>query len=374
MLPQPNPSRNARDSNAPHFLLRPDAVRSAYGDFRRAFPNAGIFYALKANPDPVILGVLAGLDSGFEAASWPEIDLVLSLGVKADRIIYGTAVKPRQHVEQAAHRGVNLFAADSLEELAMLAEAAPGSHVFIRVKADCAQSVFSMGGKFGVPASHAAGLLLHARSLGLVPWGLSFNVGSQARTLEAWAHGVSALKPIFHELLAESVRLSVVNVGGGFPAAYAGEAEIPLEAIAEATVSELAALPYPVDLYVEPGRRLVAESMSLIAHVVRRIERPEGPWLFLDCGVYNALFEALSCQGRTRYPVGCLRPTNANKALFVLAGPTGDGLDIIARDIALPTEIAEGDQLRFDGVGAYTTTLASAFNGFPRPATYLAGR
>ena len=51
----------------------------------------------------------------------------------------------------------------------------------------------------------------------------------------------------------------------------------------------------------------------------------------------------------------------------MLTGPTGDGLDVIARGVQLPADLAVGDQLLFENVGAYTLVLASAFNGFPPP-------
>src|SRR6185437_14493969 len=140
-------------------------------------------------------------------------------------------------------------------------------------------------------------------------------------------------------------------IGGGFPAVYDGQIDSSLWEISAPTREALDELPYPVRLIAEPGRRLVANSISLTANVIRRIERCDGPWLFLDCGVYNALFEALSCQGCTRYPVHRIGAASGPETRFVLAGPTGDGLDIIARDVRLPGNTSEGDQLRFKNVG-----------------------
>ena len=77
-------------------------------------------------------------------------------------------------------------------------------------------------------------------------------------------------------------------------------------------------------------------SMMLVTKVISRIERPGGPWLYLDCGVYNALFEALPHQGRMRYPVtqvGSAAGRDSDRTIFVLAGPTGDAIDVIDRDV-----------------------------------------
>ncbi len=354
---------------SPAFVFDVQTLRARYGAFRQAFPDAAIHYALKANPAAGVIDTLAACGAGFEAASWHEIEFLLSRGVSPERIIYGTAVKPRAHIERAFASGIEHFAADASEELALLAKAAPGARVFIRVTLDDRSSVFQMNRKFGAPVKDAVRLVTLVRRYGLRPWGLSFNVGSQATRADHWAEGVMTLVPIITELLALGIHLEVINLGGGFPVRYRHQPEIPLAEIARHVAAAHARLPYPLRLVIEPGRGLVAPAVSLIAAVQSRIERPEGPWLFLDCGVYNALYEALLHQGRTAYPVSLLRPHDpqAPIASFVLAGPTGDGLDIIAREVPLPAEVAVGDRLLFENVGAYTHCMASCFNGFPIP-------
>jgi ornithine decarboxylase len=354
---------------SPFFTLDIAALRANYRSFQAAFPDAGIFYALKANDRPAVVTALAALGSGFEAASWHEIKLLLGLGVSPDRIIYGTAVKPRSHVERAAAAGVDRFAADAVEELRMLADAAPGARVFVRAKLDDSGSVFQLNEKFGAGIETLPMLVREAVALGLQTWGLSLNVGSQATRVEAWASGIAALAPAVTELFASGIRLEVLNLGGGFPAPYRDHGEIPLIQLAGHIERARMLLPYQPQLVVEPGRGLVATAVSLVASVISRIERPSGPWLFLDCGVYNALYEALLHQGRTAYPVQALgpHPIDGPAESFVLAGPTGDGLDVIARDVLLPTSVSVGDRLLFENVGAYTQCMASRFNGFPIP-------
>ena len=90
--------------------------------------------------------------------------------------------------------------------------------------------------------------------------------------------------------------------------------------------------------------------------------------------VYNALYEALLHQGRTAYPVSAPGFQSGEPAQsFTLAGPTGDGLDIIARDVALPASLGVGDQLIFANVGAYTLPFAGSCNGFPPPPVRVVG-
>ena len=268
-VPQPFEAQ----TEAPHFTIDTAELDASFDRFQRAFRGSAIYYALKANSDPGVIAEIAKRDCGFEAASWPEVELLLSLGVASDRIIYGTAIKPRGHVERAWVAGVTRFAADSAEELAMLASSSPAASVFIRVQRDDSQSVFQLNGKFGAPIDTAAALVRQARDLGLHPWGLSFSVGSQATRATEWGDGIAAVAPVFHELAKEGVRLEILNIGGGFPAPYANHAEIPLTAIAAHVREAHDRLPYPIRLICEPGRALVASSTTLTATVIRRIER-----------------------------------------------------------------------------------------------------
>jgi ornithine decarboxylase len=125
---------------------------------------------------------------------------------------------------------------------------------------------------------------------------------------------------------------------------------------------------------MEPGRGIVATSTVLVSEIVARNDRANKPWLCMDAGIYNALYEAMIHQGSTRYPIKLQNePLGEVETLqFTLAGPTGDSLDIVARDVALPAYIDVGDKLIFEHAGAYTLALASRFNGFPAPPLYIA--
>ena len=365
-------------TSTPYFLVDLAEVHRQVEDFRSALPTALIYYALKANSEPNVLRAIAAASCGFEAASWPEIELLLGLGVEPDRIIYGTAVKPSSHVEQAVAAGVGHFAADSSSELDLLARLAPGAKVYVRTHVDDSRSVYQMSGKFGAPSDSVVAFLKRADDLGLVPWGISFNVGSQATELDAWARGIDVVAPLLEVLLGEhDLKLDVLNLGGGFPAAYRNHQPPRLGEIARELYAAIDRLPYQPQLIVEPGCALVASSTSLLTSVIARVDRGGETWLYLDAGVYNALFEALACQGNLRYPVSAVddRPVSSDtggRQRFVLAGPTGDGLDVIDRDVELPAGLRVGSRLRFDHAGAYTLTLASSFNGFAKPVSYEA--
>lgn len=362
------------DYPTPFFLTSRDILKHNYETFTSLFDNAEVYYAVKANSDPTILAYLKELGSGFEAASDFEIDMLLKVGVDPNRIIYGTSVKPAAHIKRSVHNGIHRFAADSKEELNKIADNAPGSKVFIRAIVDDTGSVFTMSERFGAPISQIKELLLYARQKELKTYGISFYVGSQAVNPAHWANGIRALKPVIEELRHEGIVLEMINVGGGFPVAYSNHRDAPqLPEIVARIHNELHTLPYIPKILMEPGRGMVASTTVMVAEVISRTVRNDKVWLCLDGGIYNALYEAMIHQGATQYNVhpGVVTEDDARPMVCTLAGPTGDSLDIIARDVVLPEYTQVGDRLIFENAGAYTVTMACAFNGFPKPELYI---
>jgi ornithine decarboxylase len=358
----------------PFFFTSRKVLERNYHAFTHLFDNAEVYYALKANSDPKVLAHLDSLGCGFEAASAYEIEMLLNVGVDVNNIVYGTSIKPAEHIRLAHQAGVQRFAADSREEVKKIAENAPGAKVFIRAIVDDVGSVFTMSERFGAPVNTVKDLILYAKQLELKTYGISFYIGSQAVHSDMWARGVYTIKPVIDELLKEGITLEVLNIGGGFPVHYDNHKDAPgLREIVIGIHNALHSLPYIPKVIMEPGRALVATSTVLVAEVIARNDRADKPWLCLDAGIYNALYEAMMHQGATRYPVYPLNPPTepTDSLLFTLAGPTGDSLDIIARDVSLPAYMDVGDKLVFEHAGAYSITMASRFNGFPAPPLYI---
>ncbi len=358
----------------PFFYTSRDVLQKNYETFTSLFDNVEVLYAIKANSDPKILQYLDQLGCGFEAASGFEIDEVLQLGANPERIIYGTSIKPLEHIQHAFQAGITRFAADSKEELDKIAKAAPGSRVYIRTIVDDSGSVFMMSERFGAPVETVKDLLLYARQLGLQLYGISFYVGSQAAEADKWAKGVHVIRPVIEELYDMGIQLEIINIGGGFPVPYRNHRDAPvLRDIVIQVHHALHQLPYMPKLIMEPGRGIVATSTVLVAEVIARNDRANRPWLCLDAGIYNALYEAMIHQGATQFPVHPVVPPaeTDHPMMCTLAGPTGDSLDVITRDAVLPDYITVGDRLIFENAGAYSITMASPFNGFPKPELYI---
>src|SRR5436309_11374037 len=118
-----------RADQGPCLVVDLDVVRENYLSFAKALPDTRVFYAVKANPAPEILKLLAELGSSFDVASVSETEAVLAAGATADRISYGNTIKKESEIATAFRLGVRLFAVDCEAEVEKVARAAPGSRV-----------------------------------------------------------------------------------------------------------------------------------------------------------------------------------------------------------------------------------------------------
>ncbi|HEV8052889.1 MAG TPA: type III PLP-dependent enzyme [Parachlamydiaceae bacterium] len=356
----------------PYFIFSKEKILEKYNEFKECFPKASIQYALKANSELEVLKILSDAGCGFEAASKYELDLLKKINSPAKNIIFGSSIKPEAHIKDFFNYGVDRFAFDTVEELEKIAVVAPGSRVYVRVVVSDSGSVFKMSEKFGTEIENVIPLLIHAKNLGLQPYGVSFNVGSQATNGNAWANAMEHLIPVIEQLKESGIVIEVLNLGGGYPCKYTSTENAPdLKEIAEKFFEQFNKLSFKPKLILEPGRGIIAETGVLVTAVVAKMERRGINWLFLDAGVYNALFEAMAYQGSTRYPIMSLKPAqDAGEKLFALAGPTGDGPDIITREALLPSDIDVGDRIIIHNIGAYSIVTSSEFNGFPKPHVY----
>ena len=116
-----------RTDDGPCLVVDLDVVRDNYQTFAKALPDTRVFYAVKANPAPEVLSLLASLGSCFDTASVAEIEMVLAAGATADRISFGNTIKKERDVARAYALGIRLFAVDCQAEVEKIARAAPGA-------------------------------------------------------------------------------------------------------------------------------------------------------------------------------------------------------------------------------------------------------
>jgi ornithine decarboxylase len=322
------------------------------------------------NPHPRIATTLARLGVGFEVAAPDELRLFLAAGVPAGQMTCLHTVKAPAFVRQLHEAGVAVHAVDSQEEVEKVACTAPGRQVLVRLEVSGRGSRCPLGGKFGCPPGEAVGLFRLARRVGLRPAGVTLHVGSQCESLATWAEALRECRLVCERLAAGGTPADVVSLGGGLPVPYT--AGVPgLEAVGrvihEAEPHRFGREGCRVTL--EPGRAIAATAGTLVASVVGASTRGGTRWVYLDAGVYHGLSEWLPACGGLTMPITA-KPRGRPLRPCRLAGPTCDSLDTLPGLFRLP-ELHPGDRPAFHYAGAYSTAVATNFNGFQPPATVL---
>jgi ornithine decarboxylase len=146
----------SRTEDGPVLVVDLDVVRDNYNTFAKALPDSRVFYAVKANPAPEVLSLLASLGSCFDTASVAEIEMALAAGASAERVSYGNTIKKERDIARAFALGVRLFAVDCKAEVEKVARVAPGSKVFCRILCDGAGAEWPLSRKFGCEPTMAA--------------------------------------------------------------------------------------------------------------------------------------------------------------------------------------------------------------------------
>jgi ornithine decarboxylase len=357
-------------SDAPVLEMSAARLATALDGFRRAFPGVEPFYATKCNSHPPVLAVLRAAGCGFEVASIAEVDSLTAIGVRPGELMFSNPVRAREQTRAAYRAGVRHFAADSAGELLRLADEAPGSQVTARLATVAEGSVVPSEGKFGTDVAGAVDLLRLARDLSLVPYGVTFHMGSQSLDPSALERPLDECAQVMTVLATSGIRLQMVDIGGGFPAPY----EDPVPALGEfgrVAAAGIAALPYPVRVAAEPGRCLVAEAGTFRCRVIGVAQRPSGWWAHTDLSVFHGMMEVLESGGGLRYPISDSRASAARRR-FNVTGPTCDGQDTFATGVLLSEDLREDDEIIVGSAGAYTSVYASRFNGFPPPRVIMA--
>lgn len=366
----------SKDLPTPNIVVNLNTIKRNFLTLKDSFPYAKIFYAIKANPGEPVLQMLAEMGSNFDIASRYELDMISKFVNDPSRFSYGNTIKKSSDIKYFYEKGVRIFATDSKDDLKNIAENAPGSKVYVRILVENSNTAdWPLSRKFGCHPDMAYNLLVQAKEQGLIPYGVSFHVGSQQRDIGAWNDAIAKVKYLFNSLEEEeNIKLQMIDMGGGFPATYidpTNELSVYASEITRFLTEDFGDdLP---EIILEPGRSLVGDSGILTSEVIlasRKNNTALTRWVYIDAGKFNGLIETIDeC---IKYPVITTKDGD-KEGEAIIAGPTCDSMDVMyeTTKYKLPVTLKQGDRMYWLSTGAYTTTYASvAFNGFPPIQTY----
>jgi diaminopimelate decarboxylase len=360
-----------------------DQYRALEANLRGLAKNVLICYALKANANPTLGGMLAGWGAGADVVSGGEVYLAGRMGFPPDRTVFAGVGKTRREIAEGLAAGVRSFHVESAGELdtlaAVAAEQGRVAPVAVRVNPDVdahTHPYITTGkgaNKFGVPPAEAVALMRRAAAHpALRPLGLHAHVGSQLMHVQPILDATARLLALWDTLAAEGIALQELDIGGGLGIPYHPDDAPEGPAALAAGLRPLLA-GRTLDLVLEPGRFLVGPAGLLLSAVtyVKQVTGDDGsphPLLIMDAGMTDLLRPALYGAYHPVYPV---HQADLNTGPPVdLVGPICESSDVLAVARRLGTP-APGDLLTLAQAGAYGYAMASHYHARPRPAEVL---
>ncbi|KAJ5148516.1 hypothetical protein N7448_000094 [Penicillium atrosanguineum] len=346
------------------FVADLGQVTQQHRRWLRCLPGVQPYYAVKCNSDPTLLKFLANLGTGFDCASVEEMRAVLNLGVDPTRIIFANPCKSPASLTFARSTGIFCTTFDNIDELDSIKKHMPESQLILRIYANDDSALISFGEKFGAQLDTTASLLSRAWELGLEVIGVSFHVGTGAKNPNAFCRAIRDASIAFSEAERLGFKPTILDIGGGFQ-------DDCFENAASAIRNSIGVeFPKGVTTIAEPGRYYACQAYTLITRVLSR-RRQLGSaaasgipdMLYQSDGVYGNFLNVIMEKERM-----VPRLIGGKKSLgeyrYSIWGPTCDSVDCVVKDARFNSEVKVGDWLRYDNMGAYTTTTSTQFNGF----------
>ena len=234
------------------------------------------FLAVKCNPDPYVIRLLAGLGAGFDCASNNEISQILDIGgIDHSKIIFANPCKAVSFIRNAARRGIDMMTFDNADELYKIARAHPRAKCVLRILTDDSKSLCAFGIKFGASLTTVPGLLAKAKELNLDVIGVSFHVGSGCYDPSVYADAIIRARAVFEMGKQAGYTFKLLDVGGGFEDALFEEAATVLKQAIDLHFPDR----HDLKIIAEPGRFYVSKAFRLAANVIARRAPLAGPGL-----------------------------------------------------------------------------------------------
>jgi diaminopimelate decarboxylase len=358
----------ASEQGTPLLVYCRDTVLTRARAYARVDPDSLVVFGTKAFPNVALMRLLVSEGLGADVSTLGELEFALRAGVPRDRLIFHGNNKSDDELAAAAAARAQVVL-DSLEEIGR-ATAAGVQTVLIRltpgIEAETHEAIRTAHAesKFGLAPDEAVRAVGEARDAGLDVAGLHVHIGSQLTRADESVLAVERLVDVARRCEGWTPR--VFNIGGGLGVRHTLDDAVPdLETFAGELVRHVRSRwQEPVRLILEPGRSLVGQAgvtlyeVGAVKHMTAAIDggmsdnpRPQ---------LYGARYSALLAN----------RVDEANAGAYRVAGKHCESGDVLIEAVELP-EPRRGDLLAIPATGAYTLSMASNYNGVPRPAAVV---
>ena len=335
-----------------------------------------ICYAVKANSNLAVLGLLARLGAGFDIVSVGELERVLKAGGDPAKVVFSGVAKQPHEMARALEVGIKCFNVESRPELerlnAVAGELGKIAPVSLRVNPDVdagTHPYISTGlkdNKFGIPVDDALDVYQLAASLPhLRVTGLDCHIGSQLTETAPFLDALERLLLLMERLREQGIEIDHLDLGGGLGVPYRDEKPPQPFDYASQLLARLSRWEggETLTLLFEPGRSIAANAGLMLTRVEFLKPGETKNFAIVDAAMNDLIRPALYQAWQAIVPVDTRTPREP--ATYDVVGPVCETGDFLGKERELA--IAEGDLLAVRSAGAYGFVMASNYNSRPRP-------
>jgi diaminopimelate decarboxylase len=372
----------AKQYDTPCYVYSKQAILDVYQAYSDSFASLEhqICYAVKANSNLAVLGILAQAGAGFDIVSRGELKRVLAAGGQAGRVVYSGVGKTYSDIEFALQQGIGCFNVESISELSLINEVADQldtpAPISLRVNPDVdakTHPYISTGlkdNKFGIAHEQALDVYAQAAAMSHIEIvGIDCHIGSQLTEVAPFVAALDKVIELVHALADQGITLKHVDLGGGLGVRYIDESPVSIADFADALLPKLTELGLKV--FFEPGRSMVANAGVLLTRVDVLKPTEHKNFAIVDAAMNDlirpALYQAEMAVIPQQLPNGGMQADDT-KAWDIVGAICETG-DFLAKDRVLA--LAEGDILAITGAGAYGFTMSSNYNSRPRASEVM---
>ena len=341
-------------------------VKEQYIKWVNYLPDIQPYFAVKSNPDNIIINLLAKLGCNFDCASKSELENALSIVNNPDRIIFANPCKISSHLIFARENQIGKMTFDSIEELEKIYKIYPEAQIILRICVDDTNSKCKFNSKFGCLLCNIPKIFERIKSLQMNLVGFSFHVGSGCSDPTSYYNAIKDCKESYKLSQDYGFNISIIDIGGGFPGVdknikFADICENINRAIVDffsyETNNNI------IKFIAEPGRYFTEATHTLVLNVIAKKTEENVIKYYLSDGIYGS-FNCINYDHQTPELIPLISPENNDiKYNTTFFGPTCDSMDCIYKDIQYQ-ELNVGDWLYIINYGSYTIAPSSSFNGF----------
>ena len=340
--------------------------------------NFCVHYAVKANANPKILGIIAQSGLGADCVSGGEIQAAVMAGFPADKIVYAGVGKSDWEIQLGLDLGIAAFNVESIPELEVINELAEKSNTVARVAFRINPNVgahthanITTGlaeNKFGISMRDMEEVIAHAESLKNVKFtGLHFHIGSQILEMGDFQSLCNRINDLQNQLECHHIQVDSINVGGGLGVDYQHPNRIPVPDFKAYfdTYAKFLKLRPGQTCHFELGRAVVAQMGSLITKTLYIKQGDFKQFAIVDAGMTDLIRPALYQAYHKIENISSEEPLET----YDVVGPICESSDVFVKAIDL-NKAHRGDLMAIRSAGAYGEIMASQYNCRKLPQGY----